>query len=125
MVAQPAPAGVGEREHRLADADVVDARSGSQRDRRGVAGLDRDGGEVEVGVRARHAAVLGAAVGERDGDLLAAQDVGVGQDGAGGGDHAGPATPAAAEADDGGADGVGCGCDRALKFVEYRHVGCS
>ena len=81
---------------------------GLPRDRLRVARLDRDGGEVEVGVRAGDAAVLGAAVGERDRDLLAAEHVRVGQDGAGGGDHAGPAPPAAAEADDRGADGFGC-----------------
>ena len=88
---------------------IASTRSGSHATGAVVAGLDRDRGEVEVGVRARDAAVLGAPVGERDGDLLAAEDVRVGQDGAGGGDHAGPAPPAAAEADDGGADGVGGG----------------
>ena len=86
--------------------DGVDAL-GLPRDRLGVARVDRDRGQVEVGVRAGHAAVLGAAVGERDRDLLAAQHVRVGQDGAGGGDDAGAAPPSAAEADDRRADRFG------------------
>ena len=56
-------------------------------------------GEVEVRVGAGHAAVLGAPVGERHRDLLAAQHVRVGEHAPGRDHDAGPAAPAAAEAD--------------------------
>ena len=111
--AQAAPAGVGEREHGLADADRAGAL-GVPRDRRRVAGVHRDRREVEVGVRAGDPAVLGAAVGERHRHLLAAQHVRVGEDDAVGRDDAGAAAPAAAEADDGGADRFGRAGDRVL-----------
>ena len=72
-----------------------------------VAGVHPHGREVEVGVRAGHRAGLPAAVREVDGDLGAAQVVGVREDASGGDDHAAPAPPAPAEADHGRADTLG------------------
>ena len=84
----------------------------------------RDGGEVEVGVDARDAAGLAAAALEGDGDLFAAQVVGVGEDAPGGDDHAAPAPPAAAEAHDGGADALGGLADGLLKIGDGAHCAC-
>ena len=72
--AQAAPAGVGERDDRRADRGLAVGR-GSQSTGATLAGVDLDDGEVEVGVDAGTRPGLAAAVGERDGDLLAAQVV--------------------------------------------------
>ena len=62
-------------------------------DRRGLAGVDGDRGDVEVGVGARDLPVGGVTAGEADRDLLAAQDVRVGQDAARCDDDAGARAP--------------------------------
>ena len=114
--AQAATAGIGEREHGGAER----RRSGLGRPGDGldVARVDLDRGEVEVGVDARHAAALAAAVGERHGDLVAAQVVGVGEHAAGADDDAAAAPPPAAQADDGGADSLGRGLDGGREIGE-------
>ena len=79
-----------------------------------VAGLDRDDGDVQVGIGAGHAALLRAPVAERDRHLVAAQHMRAGEDEAGLEHDAGPAAPAAAEPDHGRADALGRRHDRLL-----------
>ena len=83
-------------------------------------GVDVDDREVAVAVPAGDRAARLPAVGERDGDLVAAQVVGVGQDLAGGDDDAG-AAGAAADPDDGWADALGDGGDGGLEFLDDAH----
>ena len=83
-------------------------------------GVDLDHREVAVAVDCRHGAARAAAVGERDGDLVAAQVVGIGQDHAVGDDDAGAAR-AAADPDDGRADALGDGGDGGLEFFDDAH----
>jgi hypothetical protein len=95
--AQAAPARVGQRDHHRARLGwpVV-----GELDRLGVAGVDGQDGEVAVGVDARDARRLHAAVGERDRDLLVAKVVRVGEHLPGGDHDARPPPPAATEPDD-------------------------
>ncbi len=97
--AQAAPAGVGEREHGRAERRRLD-RAGSHATGWRVAGVDRDHGDVEVGVGARpRGPCADLAVRERDRDLVAAQHVRGGEDAARRDHDARAAAPAAAEAD--------------------------
>ena len=114
--AQPAAAGVGEREHRRAGRRRV---AGLPGDGLRVAGVDGDDRHVEVGVRAGHAPLGRAAVGERDRDLVAAQHVRDGQHLAGGDDDAGAAAPAAPEPDHRRADLCRRVRHRLLESFEY------
>ena len=79
--AQPAAAGIGEREHRMAGRDRVDDR-GVPGDGGRVARVDRDHRDVEIGVGAGDRAERDLAVAAPDGDLVAAQHVRAGEDAA-------------------------------------------
>ena len=87
----------------------------------GAGRVDLDDREVAVAVDAGDGAARPPAVGEGDGDLVAAQVVGVGQDRAVGDDDAG-AAGAAADPDDGWADALGDGGDGGLEFLDGAHV---
>jgi acyl transferase domain-containing protein len=91
--AQPAPAGVGEREHGGAGVRAVGRLP---RDRRRLAGLDRDHRHVEIRIDPGHPPVPDLAAGERDRDIVAAQHVRDGEHLPGRDHHArsmAPATP--------------------------------
>ena len=87
-------------------------------------GVDVDDREVAVAVPAGNGAAEAATVGERDGDLVTAQVVGIGQDLAGGDDDAGAAR-AAADPDDRWADAVGDGGDGGLEVFDGGHSVCA
>jgi hypothetical protein len=70
----------------------------------GVARVDVEEGEIEVGVAPGEPAWRGPAAGEQDRHLVAAQVVGQGQDASWREHQAGPATGPAPEPDDGGGD---------------------
>ena len=89
-------------------------------DRRRAAGVDLDDREVAVPVDAGDGAAGGAAVGEADRDLAAAQVVGVGEDAAVGDDDAGAAEPGA-DPDDGRTGGARDGGDGLLELGEDGH----
>jgi nucleoside-diphosphate-sugar epimerase len=115
--AQPAPARVGEREHGLAGAQVLEG-GGLPLDGRRAAGVDRDHGDVERVVEAGDPAERDLAVGAPHGDLVAAQHVRVGQHAALADDDARAAAPAAPEPDDGGPDPLAHRCHRGLQLFE-------
>jgi hypothetical protein len=114
------PAGVGDREHRGADAGGAVVGPG---DGGGAAGVDRDHRQVGVHVDAGDAADHAAAVGEHHRGLLAAEVVGVGGDPAVGQHHPGAAAAAAADADHRGPDPLGHLGDGLLQLVEDAHGG--
>ena len=88
---------------------------------RGRAGrVDVDDREIAVAVPAGDGPARATAVSERDGDFVAAQVVGVGQDLARGDDDAGAAR-AAADPDDGWAGALGDGGDGGLEFFDDAH----
>ncbi len=118
--AQAAPAGIGEREHGLPGAHRLDG-VGLPGDGRRVAGVDGDDRDVEVGIRARHAAERDLAVGAPHGDLLAAQHVRVGHHDPGCRDDPRAAPPPTAEPDDRRPDRLGRSGDRILEFCDDRH----
>ena len=89
-------------------------------DRGRAGGVDVDDREVAVAVPAGDGAARATAVGERDGDFVAAQVVGIGQDLAVGDDDAGAAR-AAADPDDGRADALGDGGDGGLELFDDAH----
>ena len=91
-------------------------------ERRHAGGVDLDDGEVAVPVDGLDGADVGAAAGEPDGHLRAAEVVGVGEDAALGDDDAGAAL-AGADPDDGRADRGGDGGDGVLELGENGH-GC-
>ena len=86
--------------------------------------VDVDDREVAVAVPARDGPARATAVSERDGDFVAAQVVGIGQDLAVGDDDAGAAGPAA-DPDDGRSDALGDGGDGGLQVFDgaHRYVG--
>ena len=87
----------------------------------GCAGrVDVDDREVAVAIPAGDRAAGPTAVGEGDGDLVAAQVVGIGQDLAVGDDDAGAAR-AATDPDDGRADALGDRGDGGLEFFDDAH----
>ena len=106
----------GGREHGGADGAVPDDQA--------IGGAPvvstLDDGQVAVPVDALGGADGGPAAGEADGDLAAAQVVGVGEHAAVGDDDAGTAK-AGADPDDGRADGGGDGGDGLLELVEHGH----
>ena len=122
--AQAAPARVGKREHRLAGADVGDDRR-VPGDRGRAAGVDLDHGDVDICILPRDPAVRDLAVGPPDGHLVAAQDVRIGEHTAVGDDHAGAASPAAPEPDDGRPDPLFDGGHRGLQLIQERHCASS
>ena len=89
-------------------------------DRRGTGRVDCHDREIAVAIDTGHGAAGRAPVGERDGDLVAAQVVGIGQDLAVGDDDAG-AAGVAPDADDGGAGGGGDGTDGRAEFFDDAH----
>ena len=103
--AQPAPTGVGEREHRR--AVPTGSPAGLPRDGRRVARLDGDDRDVEVRVRAGHAAVAASPSRERHRHLVAAQHVRVVSTRPGRDHDARAAAPAAAEPDHRRPDALG------------------
>jgi hypothetical protein len=96
--AQPAAAGIGEREHGLAGGQPIDGVR-LPGDRRRVAGVDGDHGDVKRLVGARDAAEHDLAAAAPDRDLVAAQHVRVRQHAAVADDDARAAAPAASEPD--------------------------
>jgi hypothetical protein len=116
---QPAPAGVGERQHGRADARHIARLPG---DGRGSAGVHRHHSEVEVRVGAGPLAGLTAAVGEHDGHLLAADVVGIGQHVALADHHAGSEAPAPPEPDDRGTYLLCDPRDRVLQRGKHFHL---
>src|SRR5690606_4877095 len=86
----------------------------------GAAGVDRQHGQVAVGVERGDPALQGPAVGEGHLGGAVPQVVGVGDDEAVGDDDAAAAAAVAADADDGGSDGLGHPADDRLLL---RHGG--
>ena len=119
--AQPAAAGVGEREHGAARAHVLDGGR-VPLDGRRAAGVDRDDRDVERVVERGDAPERDLAVGAPHRDLVAAQHVRVRQHAAVGDHHARAAAPAAAEPDDGRPDPLRGRRDRLLKPFENRRA---
>ncbi len=120
VVRSPRPLGSA-RANTAAPSESSPTAAGSHVTVRRVAGLDVDHGEVQVGVGAGDAAVLGAPVAERDGDLLAAQDVRAREHPAGGEDDAGAPAPPAPEPDHRGPDAFGRVRHRLLERLEHLH----
>ena len=119
--AQPAAAGVGEREHGAAGAQLRDGGR-LPRDGRGAAGVGRDHRDVERFVEAGDAPERDLSVGAPDRHLVAAQHVRVGQHAALGDHHARAPAPAAAEPDDRRPDPLRGRGDRLLKRFENRRA---
>ena len=95
--------------------------AGSPGDRGGAGRVDADDRKVTVGIHAGHGAPGGSTVGKGDGDLRAAEVMGVGQDLAVSDDDAG-STAVAANADDGRAYRRGHMADGIGKIGERAHV---
>ncbi len=103
---------------------TVRSAPSAQVDRGRPGRVDVDDREIAVAVPAGHGPARATAVSERDGDFVAAQVVGVGQDLAVGDDDAGAARPAA-DPDDGRADAVGDRGDGGLEFFDDCHGACA
>ena len=117
LAAQPATAGIGEREHGPSGADGLD-HLGRPGDGGRAGRVDVDHGDVEVGVDADHAADHVLAVGALDRHLVAAQHVRVGEDAPVGDHDARAAAPAAPEPDHRGPDPLGDRRDGGLDLVQ-------
>ena len=85
-----------------------------------VGRVDVDDREVAVTIGSGHGPAQASTVGERHGDLVATQIVGVGKDLAPGDDDPGSAG-AAADPDDGGPNALGDGGDGGLEFFDDTH----
>ena len=114
--AAPAPVAARPKTTSPMAASASDQASGRRPGR-----VDLDDREVAVRIDAADRAALRSAVAERDGDLVAAEVVGVGEDAAVGDDDAAAAV-ALADADDGRAGRLVDAADRAGKIVEDGHV---
>src|SRR6187401_231302 len=108
-------------EYRGADAQLGAVGPG---DGRRAGGIDVDDREVAVAVPAGNGPARATAVSERDGDFVAAQVVGVGQDLARREDDAGAAR-AATDPDDGWAGALRDRGDGGLEFFDDAHSVCS
>src|SRR5436190_19501533 len=106
---------------RQAEDDVADRGIGvREAERRGARRVDVDDREVPVTVDAADLADGRTAITEGDGDLVAAEIVGIGQDAAVGDDNA-AAADSAADPDDARGGGVGDGADRGGELFEGGH----
>ena len=108
---RPRPPGIGEGEHRASDRQRSSASSDHS-----IGSMSAVSASITARSRsaseAEHTAGLAPAVKERDGDLVAAEVVGVGEDPPGADHEPGAASPALAEPDHRGAEALGRRLDR-------------